>query len=171
MDSYGGLDLRIGNLTKKRVSEHIGLPEDDLVLMDVKYSGDATQLRHFLAVDHEHKKVVFCIRGTFCASEIAVDILGHSRKFVPRDWVGVLLNIGCLISCFLPQLLDIAGPFCGGEAHAGISIMTERLWNLVANDVIKALEKNEGYELIILATHLELARLFCSTFCFIKMTD
>lgn len=49
--------------------------------MDVKYDGNATQLRHYIAVDHEHEKVVLAIRGTFCASDAAVDIVGYSREF------------------------------------------------------------------------------------------
>jgi len=53
-------------------------------------------------------------------------------------------------SCLrLTQVQQLAGPFCGGEAHAGMSIMTERLWELVADNVLKALDENVGYELIL----------------------
>lgn len=82
MDLNGTLDMRQGNWTRKRISEHVGLPEKDLIVLDVDYSGNATELRHFVAVDHQHQKVVFCIRGTFCASECAVDIEGYSRKYM-----------------------------------------------------------------------------------------
>lgn len=48
-----------------------------------------------------------------------------------------------------PLIHTTIGPFCGGQAHAGFALMTERLWDLVADDVLKALNENEGYELII----------------------
>lgn len=40
-------------------------------------------------------------------------------------------------------------PFRGGQAHAGIAYMTQRLWNLVERDVMQALDENEGYEFIL----------------------
>jgi len=81
MDLSGEFDWRLGDWTKERVSKHIGIPPEDLILMDVKYTGDATQLRHFIAVDHSHEKVVLAIRGTFCASEVTVDVVGYSREY------------------------------------------------------------------------------------------
>jgi hypothetical protein len=88
MDLQGEIDLRQGDWTKKRVCEHIGLPEKDVVLMDVKYSGDATQLRHFLAVDHANEKVVLTIRGTFCVSDAAVDVVGYASTYFLLRCVG-----------------------------------------------------------------------------------
>jgi len=70
-------------LTKRRVCRHVGLgSDDDLVLMDVDYDGDAQHLRHFVAVDHENQKVVLAIRGTFSLSELVVDLAGFTRKKV-----------------------------------------------------------------------------------------
>ena len=82
MGARGTFDTRFkAPLTKTRISEHIGVPEDDIVLADVDYSGDVNNLRHFVAVDHAHKKVVLAIRGTFTLSEILVDVAAFSRKF------------------------------------------------------------------------------------------
>lgn len=39
--------------------------------------------------------------------------------------------------------------FLGGESHAAISLMSERLWDKVGSNVIGFLDENPGYELII----------------------
>jgi hypothetical protein len=80
-DSSKEIDLQQGNWTQQQVSDYIGLPQQDVVLMDVQYDSDATQLRHFVAVDHVHQKVVLAIRGTFCGSELAVDMTAYSRTY------------------------------------------------------------------------------------------
>lgn len=80
MDARGKFDTRWSPVTLTRISEHIGVPEDDIVLMDVEYGNDINHLRHFVAVDHTHKKVVLSIRGTFTLSEIVVDVAAFSRK-------------------------------------------------------------------------------------------
>ena len=81
MDARGKFDTRLlSPLTKTRISEHIGVPEDDIVLADVDYGGDGNHLRHFVAVDHANRKVVLSIRGTFTLSEIIVDVAAFSRK-------------------------------------------------------------------------------------------
>jgi hypothetical protein len=67
-------------LTKTRVSEHINVPERDIIAMDVEYGGDSNHLRHFVAVDHAHQKIVLAIRGTFTISELVVDAAGFSSK-------------------------------------------------------------------------------------------
>jgi hypothetical protein len=77
--SFFGFGMQ-NKLTKTRVSEHIAVPEHDIVAMDVEYGGDSNHLRHFVAVDHAHKKVVLAIRGTFTISELVVDAAGFSRK-------------------------------------------------------------------------------------------
>ena len=91
MGARGIFDKRFNApVTKTRISEHIGIPEDDIVLADVEYSGDVNNLRHFVAVDHANQKVVLAIRGTFTLSEIIVDVAAFSREFSP--WI---LNIFC----------------------------------------------------------------------------
>jgi hypothetical protein len=81
LDVRGRIDGRLQTVTKERISEHIGVPADDIVLMDVDYGGDSQHLRHFVAVDHVHKKVVLSIRGTFSLSEVVVDVAAFSRKY------------------------------------------------------------------------------------------
>jgi hypothetical protein len=80
MDARGIVDTRLSPLTKTRVSEHIHVPEDDIALFDLDFGGDGQHLRHFLAVDHIHKKVVLAIRGTFNLVEVVTDVAGFSRK-------------------------------------------------------------------------------------------
>lgn len=75
------MDIRFGVSTKTKVSKHIGIPKEDLIVMDLDYKGNYTELRHFVAVDHANKKVVVAIRGTFSASECVVDIDAYSREY------------------------------------------------------------------------------------------
>jgi hypothetical protein len=81
LDARGRIDGRLQTVTKECISGHIGVPTDDIVLMDVDYGGDSRHLRHFVAVDHVNKKVVLSIRGTFSLSEVVVDVAGFSRKY------------------------------------------------------------------------------------------
>lgn len=82
MDAKGKFDTRWSPVTRTRISEHIDVPEDDIVLMDVDYGNDINHLRHFVAVDHANEKVVLSIRGTFTLAEIVVDVAAFSRTFV-----------------------------------------------------------------------------------------
>jgi hypothetical protein len=81
LDARGRIDGRLQTVTKESISEHIGVPTDDIVLMDVDYGGDSQHLRHFVAVDHVNRKVVLSIRGTFSLSEVFVDVAAFSRKY------------------------------------------------------------------------------------------
>jgi hypothetical protein len=80
MDVCGKFDSRLSRLTRQRISEHIRVPEEDIVLMDVDYGGDPHHLRHFVAIDHANRQVVLSIRGTFSLSEMVVDAAGFSSK-------------------------------------------------------------------------------------------
>jgi len=91
MDVKGSFDTRLSSafssssssasFTKTKISEHVGVPPKDLVLMDLYYEGDNSKhLRHFVAVDHRNQEVVLSIRGTFSLSEIFIDIAGFSSK-------------------------------------------------------------------------------------------
>jgi len=108
--------------TRTWISEHIGVPPDNIVVLDVDYSPETNHdhLRHFVAVDHASQKVVLSIRGTFSLSEIMVDITAYSRP------------------C----------PF-GGEAHAEIYNMAEKIWAASGEKIVDLLRKYEGYELIV----------------------
>jgi hypothetical protein len=59
--------------TRKNISKHIGLEEDDIIAMFVKPGGSMFVLRHFLAVDNKKKAVVLAIRGTFSVTGILID--------------------------------------------------------------------------------------------------
>ena len=56
----------------------------------------------------------------YTQTEVMIDFNGYSREF-----------------------------FLGGESHAAISLMSERLWDKVGCDVIGFLDANPGYELIV----------------------
>lgn len=119
MDVLGRFDNRLNRMTRERISDHVGVPEEDIVLLDVHYNGDGNHLRHFVAVDHEQRKIVLAIRGTFALSEIIVDVAGFSRHF------------------------------CGGEAHSEMATMAERLWQRCGGTVLELLRANEGYDLVL----------------------
>eukprot|EP00547_Thalassionema_nitzschioides_P013082 CAMPEP_0194262378 /NCGR_PEP_ID=MMETSP0158-20130606/46511_1 /TAXON_ID=33649 /ORGANISM="Thalassionema nitzschioides, Strain L26-B" /LENGTH=598 /DNA_ID=CAMNT_0039002533 /DNA_START=147 /DNA_END=1943 /DNA_ORIENTATION=- len=119
VDARGRVDSKVGRGTKDVIGDHIAVPPEDIVLMDVDYDGDASHLRHFIAIDHEHKKVVLSIRGTFSLAEIVVDVAGFSREF------------------------------CGGEAHSEMANMAEQVWRVAGPTVQQSLEENKGYEFII----------------------
>jgi hypothetical protein len=80
MGVTGKFDTRLSRLTRTRISDHVGVPEEDIVLMDVDSAGDPLHLRHFVAIDHANRQVVLSIRGTFSLSEIIVDAAGFSSK-------------------------------------------------------------------------------------------
>jgi hypothetical protein len=80
MDVAGSFDSRLSRLTRTRISDHVGVPEEDIVLMDVDHGGNQHHLRHFVAIDHANRQVVLSIRGTFSLSEIIVDAAGFSSK-------------------------------------------------------------------------------------------
>lgn len=120
VDARGRLDGKVGRVTKETISTHISVPAEDIVLMDVSnYDGDSNHLRHMVVVDHEHKKVVLSIRGTFSLEEIVRDVAAFSREF------------------------------CGGEAHSEMATMAERVWTAAGPKVQTVLEENPGYEFIL----------------------
>lgn len=120
VDARGRLDGKVGRVTKETISTHISVPAEDIVLMDVSnYEGDSNHLRHMVVIDHEHKKVVFSIRGTFSLEEIVLDVAAFSREF------------------------------CGGEAHSELATMAERVWNVAGPKIQSVLKENPGYEFIL----------------------
>jgi predicted rRNA methylase YqxC with S4 and FtsJ domains len=84
IDVQGKIDDRVGLSDVARIANHIGIPESDMVRVDVSFRGDSKYLRHFVAVDHVNRQVVLAIRGTFNLSEIIVDIGGFTSTFVNR---------------------------------------------------------------------------------------
>jgi hypothetical protein len=84
LDAQGIVDTRLKPSLRTRISEHVNVTEDDIVLVE----NDETKhevLRHFVAVDHVNRKVVLAIRGTFTISEIVADVAGFSRKLYFLD--------------------------------------------------------------------------------------
>jgi hypothetical protein len=67
------VNTRLEKVTRKKICEHIGLKEDDIIAMFVKPGGNMFVLRHFLAVDTDRKAVVLAIRGTFSVSGVLID--------------------------------------------------------------------------------------------------
>lgn len=116
----GRFDNRMkGRATRTCVSNYIGVREEDVVKMDLDYHGNGNHLRHFVAVDHDNRKVVLAIRGTFSLSEIVVDVAGFSAEF------------------------------CGGEAHSEMASMAHRVWDEAGETVLSLLHDNPDYELIL----------------------
>eukprot|EP00980_Cylindrotheca_fusiformis_P018720 scaffold6238_cov106-Cylindrotheca_fusiformis.AAC.6 len=111
----------VGGTAADTVSKHIGVPAEDIRLLDIdyKYNGDSNHLRHFVAIDHKHEKVVLSIRGTFSPEEVVVDICAYSK------------------------------PFCGGEAHCEMASMSERVWDKAGPTVQKLLDEHPTYEFIV----------------------
>jgi hypothetical protein len=103
LDARGRIDGRLQTVTKECISEHIGVPTDDIVLMDVDHGGDSQHLRHFVAVDHVNKKVVLSIRGTFSLSDVVVDVAAFSREYKDES-LSLICSISIVIhhSLFLP---------------------------------------------------------------------
>ncbi len=58
MDVCGKFDSRLSRLTRTRISDHVGVPEEDIVLMAVDHGGDLHHFRHFFAIDHVNRQVV-----------------------------------------------------------------------------------------------------------------
>ena len=65
--------------TLKSISDHIGVPEEDIVMF-AKPGGSNDILRHFVAVDRKREQVILAIRGTFSVSEIVIDMDGDTRE-------------------------------------------------------------------------------------------
>ncbi|KAL7555712.1 hypothetical protein ACA910_009352 [Epithemia clementina (nom. ined.)] len=118
-------------LSRSRVSDHIGIPPKDIVVLNVAHShqggGRRSQppdqtnecLRHFIAVDHGNRKVVLSMRGTFSLSELVSDVVAFSR------------------------------PFCGGQAHSEMANMAETIWESCSETIIPLLLENPGYDLVL----------------------
>lgn len=115
----GRFDSRVNRMTRTLVSEHVGVPEEDIVSLDLDHDAEGHHLRHFVAVDHLNQQIVLAIRGTFSFAEIVVDVAAQSR------------------------------PFCGGEAHAEMANMAERVWKAAGDTVLDLLRLNENYELVL----------------------
>ena len=151
LDARGRIDGRLQTVTKECISEHIGVPTDDIVLMDVDYGGDSQHLRHFVAVDHVNKKVVLSIRGTFSLSEVVVDVAAFSRKYKMDVYYSYAPFSSSSIShfSFLNPCFRTIGEFCGGEGHSEMATMAERVWDAAGPTVCQLLDDNKGYSVIL----------------------
>jgi hypothetical protein len=56
MGVTGRFDNHLNRITQTVIMEHVGVPENDIALLDVDHDGSGSHLRHFVAVDHEHKR-------------------------------------------------------------------------------------------------------------------
>ena len=78
LDSDSNFDDR--DLLLGRISEHIGVPENDIDVMNL-WDDQSHALRFFIATDHVNKCIVLSIRGSFTVKEILIDIAAFSRPF------------------------------------------------------------------------------------------
>jgi hypothetical protein len=77
--------------TRKRISHHVQVPENDIIRFDVNYhETDRQHLHHIIALDHTKKAVVLAIRGTFSLRDIVVDAAAYTRKLLR-------IHVGCLV--------------------------------------------------------------------------
>jgi hypothetical protein len=105
---------------KEVISCHVkDIKAADIVYTDMDMSGSSDYLRHFVAIDHNRKSIVFAIRGTFSISSAIVDL-----EFYASD-------------------------FCGGFAHTGIAKMAKSTWEKAQPHVTKALNEYPDYRLVI----------------------
>jgi hypothetical protein len=146
MDVCGKFDSRLSRLTRTRISDHVGVPEKDIVLMDVDHGGDPHHLRHFVAIDHANRQVVLSIRGTFSLSEMVVDAAGFSSKISKCTYHLFASFFNELIFC---SDVVVTGPFCGGEAHSEMANMAERVWEAAGLTVLKMLRQHKTYGFVI----------------------
>eukprot|EP00537_Pseudo-nitzschia_pungens_P002609 CAMPEP_0172356494 /NCGR_PEP_ID=MMETSP1060-20121228/866_1 /TAXON_ID=37318 /ORGANISM="Pseudo-nitzschia pungens, Strain cf. cingulata" /LENGTH=375 /DNA_ID=CAMNT_0013076627 /DNA_START=518 /DNA_END=1645 /DNA_ORIENTATION=+ len=120
VNTRGKIHRTIGRATKETISAYIQVPEKDIVRLDVSNrAGTSHHLRHMVAVDHQHKKVVLSLRGTFNLEETVSDLSAFSREF------------------------------CGGEAHSEMANMAERVWTEAGPQIKSVLNENPGYEFIL----------------------
>lgn len=106
------------DLLRVAISAHIDIPGEDIEMMNISHDNVDT-LRHFIAVDREHKAIVWSIRGSLAMSDIIIDIGGFSS------------------------------PFCGGEAHSQIAKSAEDLWKAAGDKILGLLKANDGFELVL----------------------
>lgn len=57
------------------VSEISKIPKEDIILS--QWSNSHYRPCHFLALDHQHKNIIICIRGSLEAGDIVTDISGE----------------------------------------------------------------------------------------------
>jgi len=122
--TQGTIDTRSYSFTKERIIRHIlGQTNSTTAAIDIKIITEASAtekyLRHFVAVDHDMEAVVLSLRGTFSLPEMLDDVIGFSA------------------------------PFLGGEAHSAIAELANKTWEKASCTVKDALEKNEGYDLVL----------------------
>jgi len=126
--TQGKIITRSNSFTKERIICHILEQANATTVgpnatIDVKIITEANAkekyLRHFVAVDHYKKAVVLSLRGTFNLPEMLDDVVAFSA------------------------------PFLGGEAHSAIAELANKTWEKASCTVKDALEKNEGYDLVL----------------------
>lgn len=117
-----------------RMSEHIGIPEEDIYLMNLK-DNQAKTLRFFIAVDHAKKAVVLSIRGTLTVKEILIDIAGFARPFcggeahsemantAEKIWEEAMETVTKLLGESPTYELVLAGHSLGAGAAALLNIL------------------------------------------------
>mmetsp|Transcript_11537 Transcript_11537/g.33176 ORF Transcript_11537/g.33176 Transcript_11537/m.33176 type:complete len:831 (-) Transcript_11537:66-2558(-) len=93
--------------------------EDDGKTNDTASDPNKLTLRHLVAIDHDHKAVVLCIRGTYSLQELLVDLGGFTK------------------------------PFCGGEGHSEIIAMVESLWEASGKALVQQLNAHPDYNLVL----------------------
>lgn len=103
------------------VALHTRLPKEDIRFVYAGNENDYEQhvLHHFVSVDHEEKSVILGIRGTLCLSGAIADVQG------------------------------MATDFCSGKAHQGISEMAKNVWMESGPKILKLLEEQCDYKLVL----------------------
>ena len=139
VDAKGKFDGKLwdDSATLDSIAKHVGLSSsDDIVWMNLiefkksdtskdnndtdNKDDDLHHLKHYVAIDHQHKTVVLSIRGTFNLEEIVVDVTAMSK------------------------------PFCNiGESHCEMATMAERVWDVASPTIIRVLKENPNYHFVI----------------------
>ena len=67
---------------KRKVCTHVGIPIEWILYFKLGVGGNMKLLRHYIAVDHRLKAIVFCIRGTQSFSGWNIDFHGMGSKYI-----------------------------------------------------------------------------------------
>lgn len=69
---------------RQRICDYCNITNiNDIIHMDIDFDSiNYKLLRHFIALDHQHKQIIFSIRGTFSLGEIFVDVAAFTSKLI-----------------------------------------------------------------------------------------
>ncbi|CAN0492613.1 unnamed protein product, partial [Laminaria digitata] len=98
---------------------HCGIPDEDLVKVNLFEERTLHLPAYILAVDHATRSVVLSVRGTFSMQDTVTDLVCDSADFM------------------------------GGSCHRGLRRSAETLLEDVRGDLLRHLDQHKGYRLVL----------------------